>query len=213
MRTIASACVLMMLAACGNAVTSHAPLFSAADAKGQAQLRSGVWGLSDSSKLPTCKVDTNQPVQTWDSCASGVVVHPGELLGGKAGEPLEVQNRTVLARGAPAVLQVLDLGDHSGVPRYYYAGVQPLKLDAKGRVIELKVWEAMCGPPPPDDPGGQNQHLTDRMFPGLVADQTNYNCVARAKGPVRVSAARSIAVVRQNGGGQLYFRWYRDGDK
>jgi hypothetical protein len=144
------------------------------------------------------------------------VVRPGELLGGKPGEPVKVEDRTVLARGAPAVFQVIEVGESApAAPRYEYVGVRPLKLDARGRVIELRAWEAMCGPPPPDDPDGSRGHLTAQLMAGLVADENQSNCLASARGPVRESVSKSESWSTQSGGAarQVYFQWFRDGEQ
>jgi hypothetical protein len=204
------------LAGCGNAVTSTKPLFSERDARGQAQLRPGVWGYSSSTKLPTCKVDTSQPLGTWDSCAGGFVVRPGEILGQSGPDkPLELDYRFVLARGAPAVFQALTVGDKDLAGRYYYTGLRPLKFDKQGRVIELKAWQAMCGPTPPDDTAGHASKLTDRMIHGLTPDARKENCIATSAAPVRVSVRDSEAWVAKNGGAvnEMYLQWVRDGEQ
>ena len=204
------------LAGCGNAVTSTKALFAASDARGQPQPRPGVWGYSSSSKLPTCKVDTSQPVGTWDSCAGGFIVRPGEIYSQDGPDkPLKLEYRFVLARGAPAVFQALELGDKDLYGQYYYAGVRPLKVDAQGRVIELKAWQAMCGPPPPDDPTGSSHKLTDRMIAGLSPDSRQDNCIAASASSVRISARDSDGWTTRSGGGvsEFYFQWVRDGEK
>jgi len=86
--------------------------------------------------MPTCKVDTSQPVGTWDDCAGGFVLRPGELYSIQgADKHLRLDNRFVLARGSPAVLQGIALPtDLEPKPAdYEYAGAQPIKLDDRGR--------------------------------------------------------------------------------
>jgi hypothetical protein len=204
------------LTGCGNAVTSSKPLFAAQDARGQAQPRPGVWGYTSSTKLPTCKVDTSQPEATWDTCAGGFIVRPGEILGQSTpGQPLALDYRFVLAHGSPAVFQVLVVGDKDLAGRYYYTGMRPLKFDKQGQVIELKAWQAMCGPPPPDDPTGRGAKLTDRMIHGLTPDARKENCVATSAALVRVSVKDSDAWVTKSGGGvnEMYVQWIRDGER
>ncbi|HXQ14317.1 MAG TPA: hypothetical protein VN814_06820 [Caulobacteraceae bacterium] len=208
------ACVA--LAGCGNAVTSTKPLFSDRDAHGQAPLRPGVWGYSPSTKLPTCKVDTAQPVGTWDSCAGGFVVRPGEILSRTGADgPLKLEYRYVLTRGTPAVLQALEIGDEKQAGRYYYVGVRPVKFDERGRTVEVKGWEAMCGPPPPDDPTGSGGKLTAQAIGGLTPDEDHRNCVAARQGPVRASVRQSAGWAAKSGGGvnQMYVQWVRDGER
>ena len=202
------------LAGCSNAVTSTKPLFSARDARGQAQLRPGVWSYSSSTRLPTCKVDTSQPVETWDRCAGGFVIRPGEIFGaGGPGKPLELYYRFVLARGAPPVFQVLAIGDKYFEGTYYYAGVRPLKFDAQGRVIELKGWQAMCAPLARDDDSAATH--TNRMVRGLAPDASHNNCIATSAAPVRVSAKVSDSWATQGGGraSEGYIQWVRDGER
>ena len=172
--------VCLALAGCGNAVTSTKALFSDRDARGQSALRPGVWGYSPSTKPPGCSVDTAQPLGTWDSCAGGFVVRPGEILSRTGADgPLKLEYRYVLARGSPAVFQALEVGDEKVVGRYYYVGVQPVKFDTKGQAIEVKGWEAMCGPLPPDDPTGQRAMLTVQMIAGLTPDEDRRNSRGR----------------------------------
>ena len=215
-KLMAAVALAATLAGCGNAVTSTKPLFSERDARGQAQPRPGVWGYSSSTKLPNCKVDTSQPFTTWDECAGGFVVRPGEILGKVAGgETLALDYRFVLARGAPAVFQVLVVVDKDLAGRYYYTGMRPVKFDKQGRVTELKAWQAMCGPSPPDDPTGHAAKLTDRMIRGLTADARKENCVATSAAPVRVSVKDSDAWAIKSGGGvnEMYVQWIRDGER
>jgi hypothetical protein len=215
-KLVAMVALAATLAGCGNAVTSPKALFSARDARGEAQPRPGVWAYSNSTKLPTCKVDTSQPFGTWDTCAGGFVVRPGEILGpAGAGNPLALDYRFVLARGAPAVVQVLVVGDKDLAGRYYYAGLRPLKFDKQGRVIELKAWQAMCGPTPPDDTTDNASKLTDRMIRGLAPDDRKENCVATSAAPVRVSVKDSDAWVAKSGGAvnEMYVQWVRDGEQ
>jgi hypothetical protein len=206
------------LAGCGNAVTSTKPLFTIKDARGQAQPRPGVWGYSNSTKLPTCKVDTSQPVGTWDDCAGGVVLRPGELYSVQgADHHLRLDDRFVLARGSPAVLQGIDLvSDFKPQPAdYEFAGAQPTKFDSRGRVVELRLWQAMCGQPPTRGPNDVGYKLAVRLLPGLTADSNHVDCVAAAQGPVRASVKASWDWAVQSGGGTpvMYLQWFRDGDR
>jgi hypothetical protein len=208
--------VCLALAGCGNAVTSTKPLFAERDARGQAQLRPGVWGYSPSTKLPTCKVDTAQPVGAWDECAGGFVVQPTEILSRAGADgPLKLEYRYVLARGTPAVLQALAIGDEKPPWRYYFVGVRPLKFDNRGRMVAVKGWEAMCGPPPSDDPTGSGGKLTAQAIGGLTPDEDHRNCVAASQGPVRASVRESAVWAVKSGGGadQMYVQWVRDGDR
>jgi hypothetical protein len=81
----------------------------------------------------------------------------------------------------------------------------------------LKGWEAMCGPPPPDDPTRLGNSLTLRPIAGLVLDKTNDDCIARSQGPLRVAARKSEVWSDRsdssNGVVEFYLRWVRDGER
>src|SRR5665213_2095557 len=186
MRISALICLVLALCAC-NMVTSQTPLFSSADAAGQAQFRSGVW--MDETK--GCVIDTSKPIGEWPDCADAWVVHPGEMLAGrdaKAPASTWQSYKTLLTSGNPAVLQV-EVGDESDGPKgYVYAGVRTLKTDAEGRIVEYKAWPALCGPPPKPDPTGEKSAvISDQLIAGLVADKDKQDCIASAQGPVRVA--------------------------
>jgi hypothetical protein len=210
MRRAALICLAAMLAGC-NVVTSAAPLFGPEDARGQAQLRPGVW----IQEKQGCAVDTAQPMDAWPSCADGWVVRPDEILAGRdPGAPRStwVHYPIVLARGEPAILQVA-MAEDGGPPTYFYGGLRPLKQDADGRVVEYRLWPALCGPPPPPDPTGQHGGVvTLQPIEGLVMDEKNQDCVASAQGPVRESARKSEAWNDQDSQGRNLARWVRDSE-
>ncbi len=212
MRITASICLGVLLASC-NMVTSQTPLYSSADAQGQAQFRSGVW--MDETK--GCVVDTAKPIGEWPDCADAWVVHPGQILAGrdaKAPASTWQSYKTLLTGGNPAVLQV-EVGDESDGPKgYVYAGVRTLKTDAQGRIIEYKLWPALCGPPPKPDPTGEKSAVvSDQPIAGLVIDKDKQDCTASAQGPVRVAVAQSEAWAGNDNGGRDTARWIRDGDR
>jgi hypothetical protein len=82
-------------------------------------------------------------------------------------------------------------------------------------MVEVKGWEAMCGPPPPDDPTGQHARLTVQMIAGLTPDEDRSNCVAASPGPVRSSVKQSAVWAARSGvpANQMYVQWVRDGDR
>jgi hypothetical protein len=201
------------LAGC-DIVTSTTPMFSEADAHGQAQLRAGVW----MDEHQTCDFDVKAPVDTWPSCANGWVVRPGAVTGPRErGAPRAawVTSPIVLAAGDPAVLQIR-LGDEDGLAvTYIYAGVRPLKRDAEGRITEMASWPALCGPPPPPDPSGKDPNskdgggLTQAPIEGLTLDPAHKTCIATTPGPVHVSVLKSEAW----NGAPDRSRWVRDGER
>jgi hypothetical protein len=202
-----------MLAGC-NMVTSTTPLFSSADARGQAQFRSGVWMDEDK----TCAVDTSKPIGEWPDCADGWVVHPGEVLAGRDAKtpPSAWQHyKTLLTGGDPAVMQIQVGDDGDGPNGYVYVGVRVLKSDAQGRIVEYKAWPALCGPPPTSDPTGEKSAVvTDKLIAGLVIDKDKQDCIASAQGPVRVSVRASEAWGGdEDHRGRDFARWIRDGDR
>ena len=201
-----------LLASC-NSVVSTAPLFSAADARGQPQLRAGVW----SDENTPCDFDHRKPVGEWPGCATGWVVRAGVAMRFEdtgPPKPGQTRNPFILAKGDPAVVQVT-MDDGSGPrPTYAYMGLRPLKLDAQGRVIEYKMWLALCGPPPPPDPTGEHDSTTTRQpIDGLVMDTSKHDCVASAQGPVRESVRRSEAWSGEDNQGRDRARWIRDGER
>ena len=88
-----------------------------------------------------------------------------------------------------------------------------LKTDAEGRVVEYRTWQALCGPPPPPNPNGQNSAvLTDKLLPGLVAEKDKQDCIASDKAPVLASVKQSEAWKDKDSHDPDTARWVRDGD-
>jgi hypothetical protein len=210
MRIAAVIAVAALLGGC-NVVTSTTPLFSAADARDQAQLRPGLW----IQEKQGCAVDTALPIDRWPGCADGWVVRPDEIVAGRdPGAPPAtwVHYPIVLARGDPAILQVA-MAENGGAPTYVYGGLRPLKLDSQGRVVEYRLWPALCGPPPEADPTGKTSAtVTQHPIDGLVMDEKNQDCVASDPGPVRESVAKSEAWDNRDNQGRNLARWVRDGE-
>jgi hypothetical protein len=211
MRIAAMAGAAALLAGC-NGVMSTTPLFSAEDAKGQPQLRSGVWMAENAS----CAFDASLPLDRWPGCSDGFVVRPGVVVAGRdPGSPPSSWNlySFVLAKGDPAVLQITE-DDGSGAPLIYlYAGLKSLKLDPQHRVIEYKVWPALCGPPPPDGSDSSDGVMTQQPIEGLVVDAAKHDCVASAQAPVLVSVQKSEAWNGDANMGRDHARWVRDGER
>jgi hypothetical protein len=166
---------------------------------------------------PTCSVDTAKPMTDWPDCADAWVVHPGEILAGRdRGTPPSswTHYKTLITRGDPAVLQVEMGADGTDPGGFVYAGVRVLKSDANGRVVEYRLWPALCGPPPAPDPTGEKSAvLSDRPIAGLVADKDKQDCIASAQGPVLASVKQSEAWADKDSRGRDTARWVRDGDR
>lgn len=205
-------CAAAVLAGC-NIVTSTTPMFTAADARGQVQLRPGLW----MTEKADCVFDTRLPLASWPDCTDSWVIRPGAIVGGReSGAPPSSWKvyRTVVARNDPPVLQVaLDGGPGESQLYYVYAGLKPLKLDDRGRIVEYRYWLALCGPPPASDPTGDaSQTVTAHPIDGLVIDKENHDCIASAPGPVRVSARESEAWTDADELCRDRARWVRDGE-
>jgi hypothetical protein len=212
MRLAAILCGVLVLGGC-NMITSPTPMFSAADVKGQAQLRPGVW--TDDRK--DCAFDQRQPLDAWPDCANGRIVRPDGVLGpAKGGAPIADWHLypTLLVAGDPPILQVRADDKPNQPPMYVYLGLEVLKTDAQGRIAAYRQWPALCGPPPPDDANGPSNHgLTLQLIEGLTIDKDNANCVATTPAPIRVSAARSDAWRDKSDDGRDHAHWVRDGEK
>ena len=198
-----------MLAGC-NVITSPTPLFFPKDAKGQAQLRPGVW--TDERK--GCDYDASQPIDRWPDCANVWVVRPGEVVGikdrGSPTRPSTAHYPIVLARGDPPVLQIGDTDDPAST-LYLFGGLKPLKYDDQGRIVEYKAWPTLCGPPPAQDPTGgkPTPSLSQHMIEGLTPDDKQQDCIAHDQRPVRISARESEAWGGEDQEGRDLSRWVR----
>ena len=215
MRIAAWVCAALMLGGC-NFVTSPKPLFFAKDATGQPQLKPGIW----MDEKAGCTIDPSQPLAKWPDCSDAWVVRPDEILAAKeADKPAKASSawthyKIVLARGDPAVLQVEVGNDGDLQLGYVYGGLRPLKLDAQGRVIEYKLWPALCGPPPAEPTDTKGGFVTRHPIEGLKVDEKLQDCVASAQGPVQASVKLSEAWNdKDDNEGRDRARWVREGEE
>ncbi len=228
MRALLVLLAAALLGGC-NMVVSETPLFFARDAEGAPPLRPGVWA----QRKADCEFDSSKPVKEWPECAGGAVISAGYF-----GEPEGGDKKApyVLAAGDPRVLQ-LEMKEEDMKLMYFFAGLQPLKSDDRGRIIEARTWMVQCGPPPPPRPEGApepepapapenetaeemearlereveqavSQGLTKELLPGLEAK--GGMCIARDQGAVRNAAAKSLAW-DEDPPSIIY--WVRDGDQ
>ena len=197
------------LGAC-NVVTTQTPLFSKADAS-SLSMRDGIW----TSPGDTCAFDETLKVDAWPECASPGLVRHGELLAwdreAKAWKPGDTD--FLFIAGDPVVLQAHASADAAG-GFYLYAGIEP-KLDANGRIIAVKAWPVLCGPPPPSASGGAStdeatQAITKSPFPGMVVDEKAQNCTTTDKDVVR-RAARASRQYETSALANIH--WVRDGER
>lgn len=192
MKVLVLAVTAGLLSGC-NMVTSHAPLFTEADAARAAPLKPGAWMTDD----PRCRDDPHVPADLVADCTGLQVDRAGRLV-------LENENGwiTLVADGQPEIVQLGRAEDG-----FFYAALRPTKTDAQGRVTALSFWFVECGPPPPDDaknPDGTRRFLTYALAPGLEPD--NGNCIANDADAVRAAALASEE--RQT---PVAYRWIRAG--
>jgi hypothetical protein len=197
MRIVVAIAALAVLGGC-NMVHSSAPMFSAADSAGAPTFRDGVWASPDRG----CQFDPNTPVKSWPKCADG-----SSTIAPATGETY------LFVAGDPLILQVRHEDDDHKVD-YYYAGVEPLKLDAQGRITAFKGWLIQCGPPPPapKSPRATRRYGTRHPLQGLTMDPDGDDCMPASPAAVRAAAAPSRAWTgTQNT--NIWVRDTRDGDK
>ncbi len=213
--TICGAAVIALavaLVGC-NLVYSERPLFSAADAKNGPGLRIGLWLKRDAG----CQFDETRPVRRWPKCAEWQLVRPTDVLGLDAQGRKWTQYGYVLAAGQPRILQVAvqDPQVDGGRAEYFYLGLDPIRIDPNGDVVEYRDWLVQCGPPPPTPPPeGKHPKLvepqvTQAPLPGLVphpdADHPD-DCSAQTAVAVRNAAQASLAWSSTDN-----WRWVRSG--
>ncbi|MBX7248115.1 MAG: hypothetical protein K1X35_03595 [Caulobacteraceae bacterium] len=215
----------LMLGGCNLVVSEH-PMFAARDAVGSTQFRPGVWA----SRKPDCAFDAAKPLKDWPECAGGGVLTRDRLVD-RDGK--EKDSAYVLAGGEPRVMQFEFRGDDKGKVLYLFMGVEPLRLDDKGRIVEARLWLAQCGPmPPKPDPAAkpaEDKPLADmtedeiqRSMEAAIADTVTREpfegltvhdgmCTPRDQAAVRNAASRSLGITEPDGITTLY--WVRDGKK
>ena len=217
MRTTISVVALIALAAlisgC-NLVYSERPLFTAEDAKGGVPLRLGLWLKRD----PGCQFDETRPVRRWPKCAEWQLVRPTDVLGLDAQARKWTQYGYVLAAGRPNILQVAvqDPQVDGGRSEFFYLGLDPVRIDPDGGVVEYRDWLVQCGPPPPTPPPeGKHPKLTEPgltqaplpgLLPHLDAGHPD-DCSAQTAAAVRNAAQASLAWTSTD-----IWRWVRSGE-
>jgi hypothetical protein len=201
----AAVALAVLLSAC-NDVYSERPLFGPADARGEAPLRTGLWAQRDAG----CQFDETRPARRWPKCVEWMVVREGQLLDLDARRRAWTAYDYVLASGQPRVLQVA-LEEPGAKLAYFYLGLDPVRLDPQGRIVEYRQWAAECGPPPPPDPSGKTHRtLTLEPLPGLTprpdedhADDCRADGAAAVRGAAKASAGWATSTD---------WRWVRDGE-
>lgn len=142
-RLLLLALAALTLGAC-NMVYSEKPLFTAAEAKAGPGLKPGIW----IKRAPDCDVDLSRPVKEWPECAEPGRVGPRDI-----GDMKDASKRSnyILVPGEPHVMQFEVKLDKDAKTLFMFMGVEPLKRDEKGRIVEMRLWMVQCGPPPPKE--------------------------------------------------------------
>ena len=189
------------LVAC-TGVASTTPWFGAADAAGAPRLREGVWRIAQPDDKP-CAVDETRPLETWPDCAMGLVVTSSQIIASRPGDDGRPEHDAfpyLLAAGDPPILQLADAS--APASGYIYIWLQPARLDAGGRVVEVRGWRVLCGPPalPDGSPAP--------LYPGLTS--SNGDCTAASRDAVRAAAKASQ---HDDTTDLADIRWLRAGDR
>jgi hypothetical protein len=190
------------LVAC-TGVASTTPWFGPADAAGSPRLREGVWRLAQPADKPCPAFDETRPLDAWPDCAMGLVVTASEIKAMHRGDGGRTETEAfpyVLAAGDPPILQLADTSE--ATTGYLYVWLQPTKRGADGRVVELRGWRVLCGPPAPPD-GSQTS-----LYPGLTP--SNGDCVATSRDALRAAAKASQ---HDDATDVTDIRWIRAGDR
>jgi hypothetical protein len=206
MRALLASLLALTTGACA-VVGSERPLFAAADGRGQSALRAGLWAMPDED----CTFDTAAKSREWNDCANATFVSSATFSErpNDHGEDRETL-RYVLAGGDPRVLQI-QAPEGEKNPNYAYAGLRPLRADEAGRIVEARVWLAMCEPPV--DPTAAREDKPERspLPAGLVRDREGPGCTAASAAAARGAVSRSEAWASDRDF-TLIARWVRDAD-
>lgn len=191
MRALAIAIASLLLSAC-NVVLSERPLFTQADAERPPRLRDGQW----ISLTAECQARWTDPAAPPPDCVEHGEVRNGQLLA--PGEPPDTA--LVAGGGDPLIVQIRfsekDAGTGKPFTVHLYGALKPTRTDPAGRVIEVRRWLVLCGPPPPEAKGSSlrmEEHLTRSPMPGMRVDRKLGVCFARDARAVRRAAAASEA--------------------
>lgn len=201
-RIVSLVAALTLLGGC-NMVVTPTPMFDAGDAA-PPDLRNGLW-LTDSAD---CEVDTRKPPHRWPDCAEWLIYRDGDVSFPDSGKASEDDGRVtaLLASGTPRVWQ-LTITDADGTQVNFYAGVEPVEFDGRGRIIGYRYWPALCGPSQ-ERPTGREETPADPVarapFPGLTME--GGGCLPADEAALRnaVAASRALTEPLKDA------RWIRD---
>jgi len=185
-------CAVLLLGGC-NMVHSDHPLFAAKDAAGAPTFRPGIWAAPD----PGCDFDPNLPVKAWPQCAHG-----------DAAPTAEPGGTMLIVAGKPLLIQFSSAPGNDPVA-FFYGAIEPLRLDAQGRIVAMKAWPVQCGPPHRQVRGDKGPRGTRHPLPGMTMDADGNNCTTASTDTVRAAAGPSRAWA--DSPGDAY--WVRDGEQ
>ncbi len=194
--------LLVTLTAC-NTVHSDKPLFGPEDALDAPPLRPGLWLQDDANS--ECRVNTARSVRKWPACVGWMLVRETDVASyGQTKQGGEWASFPfILARGQTRIFQVTS---HPGKvdgettrakgaeqDDIQYLGLTPKALDAEGRIIAYRSWNAQCGPQDetqyPNDSGVHPTTLAP--LPGLTMTEDGLACMAHDQQAVRGSVEAS----------------------
>lgn len=188
--------VVGLLAACSNQVFSETPLV-APDERPEDVVRPGRWKV-----LGEACGEVRPPV-AWTECGDSVLFDGEALVFDESGKiPVQV------AADEPTILQARGIGDRlvgrslddfarrqqgkppllkgDPPPFYLYFVIEPVRRDAEGRVIDLRLRSVQCGAPArPLEP-------TDKPEAGLVMDEEANNCLAADRSALAAAARATL---------------------
>ena len=198
-RWLGVALAALPLGACGT-IVSTTPWF--APSASAPQLLPGVWRAESPGP---CDVDDKKPVQTWPTCAFGVVVGARTLTLYEHDDKGQLKPQTVsyvLGAGDPVILQLDDTT--AKPPLYEYAWLTPLRRDAKGRIVEARGGGIGCGGRSSMGPDNQTAN-----YPGVTTQSDG--CRAGTLAALKGAAKASVGDTDPKDIGQV--RWLRAGDR
>ncbi|HWW25580.1 MAG TPA: hypothetical protein VNZ85_06760 [Caulobacter sp.] len=195
----------LLLGGCDNYVVSDKPWFEVKDGGG-AEIRFGWWAVKDDH----CRFEVGAPSTSWPECAEPLLISQDwkGSLSSLAPDGVDY----LLVSGKPLILQYgvkgLRDGDKAS-DAYFYFGIEPQQRDGQGRLVALKFWPALCGPPPPPDrKAPYRSRATKKPWPGMTLTSGGV-CTAADVNALRKAVLRSGRLVKADDE-NMSIRWLRE---